>query len=308
MTVICDISNIVRHYSENGSYVQNLSNGAVVIANKKSKAAAFYCNDTNTFWPLKPAYAGQEKYLAYEYDGEIPEGAEVGFTRYNNGVLEIDEELKTAVEAEEAAAKKQEKMNESAILAAKIIAEQQTDESPILAMADLYDEWTAGVNYKAKKILAYGVDANGDTQLYQVISNHTSAGHWLPDQTPSLYAKIGVTEEGYLEWRRPYGATDAYEIGDIVYYNGELYICTTGNAAGLNTWAPDEYGWEKYNPSEEPEEPVTPTYEEWESGKTYKIGDIVSHNGQLWVCTLGDAAGNNSWEPGVYGWEEYTQE
>ena len=310
MTVICDISNIVRHYSENGSYVKNLSNGAVVIANKKNKAAAFYCNDTNTFWHLKPAYAGQVKYLAYDYDGEIPEGAEVGITRYNNGVLEIDEELKTAVEAEEAAAKKQEKMNESAILAAKIIAEQQTDESSILAMADLYDEWTAGVNYKAKKILAYGVDANGDTQLYQVISNHTSAGHWLPDQTPSLYAKIGVTEEGYLEWRRPYGTTDAYKIGDIVSYNGTLYICTAGNAAGLNTWAPDEYGWEVYSGSEEPEpdpDPEVPSYEEWTGTKTYKIGDIVSHNGQLWICTQGDASGNNSWEPGIYGWEQYTE-
>ncbi len=35
----------------------------------------------------------------------------------------------------------------------------------------------------------------------------------------------------------------------------------------------------------------------------YKIGDKVLHKGQTWVCTLGDGAGLNSWEPGVYGWE-----
>ena len=303
MTVICDISNIVRHYSENGSYVRNLSNGAVVLASKKSEATAFYCNLTNTFWPLRPAYVGQEKYLTYEVE-EVPEGAEVGITRYNNGVLEIDEELKTQIESERKASEKQEKMTESAILAAKIIAEQQTDDSSILAMADLYDEWEVGINYKAGKILSYGVDANGDTQLYKVVQNHTSADYWLPDQTASLYATIGVTEEGYFEWRRPYGTTDAYKIGDIVSYNGTLYICTAGDGAGLNTWAPDEYGWEVYSGSEEPE---PPSYEEWTGTNTYKIGDIVSHNGQLWICTLGDGAGNNTWEPGVYGWEVYTE-
>lgn len=35
----------------------------------------------------------------------------------------------------------------------------------------------------------------------------------------------------------------------------------------------------------------------------YKIGDKVLHKGQTWICTLGDGAGLNSWEPGVYGWE-----
>lgn len=308
MYVICDRYQIVRHYSEDIRYITTQSNG-VTVGTTPRLAEAIYCNKTDTYWPTKETYVGQPTYTLYQVE-TVPEGAEVGFTRYNNGVLEIDEELKTQIESERKASEKQEKMNESAILAAKIIAEQQTDESSILAMADLYDEWAAGINYKAKKILAYGVDANGDTQLYQVISNHTSADHWLPDQTPSLYAKIGVTEEGYLEWRRPYGTTDAYKIGDIVSYNGTLYICTEGNAAGLNTWAPDEYGWEVYSGSEEPEpdpEPEPPSYEEWTGTKTYKIGDIVSHNGQLWVCTQGDASGNNSWEPGVYGWEVYTE-
>lgn len=305
MFAICDLHNIVRHYSNDIRYITTQPNGVTVETTPKL-AEAIYCNTTNTYWPIKETYVGQPKYKMY-FVTAVPEGAFVDITRYNNGILEIDEELKTEVEAEKTAEEKQEKMNESAILAAKIIAEQQTDESTILAMADLYDKWASGINYKAKKILAYGVDANGDTQLYQVISNHTSADHWLPDQTPSLYAKIGVTEEGYLEWRRPYGATDAYEIGDIVSYNGELYICTAGNGAGVNTWSPDEYGWEKYNPTEEPEEPVTPTYEEWTSSKVYKVGDIVSHKGQIWICTLGDGAGNNSWEPGIYGWEVYTE-
>lgn len=35
----------------------------------------------------------------------------------------------------------------------------------------------------------------------------------------------------------------------------------------------------------------------------YNTGDIVSHNEQLWISTI-DA---NVWEPGVYGWDIYTE-
>lgn len=35
----------------------------------------------------------------------------------------------------------------------------------------------------------------------------------------------------------------------------------------------------------------------------YHTGDVVSHKGELWIST----ADNNVWEPGVYGWEKYTQ-
>lgn len=52
-----------------------------------------------------------------------------------------------------------------------------------------------------------------------------------------------VTEE-YPDWVRPTGAHDAYSIGDIVKYNGQLYQSTING----NVWAPDEYpaGWTLY--------------------------------------------------------------
>ena len=85
--------------------------------------------------------------------------------------------------------------------ALRIVAEQQTDQTTMLLLADLYEAWAPNRQYKAKKIISYGVDAYGDTQLYQVVQDHTSADYWLPDATPSMYAPIGVTEDGYLEWR-----------------------------------------------------------------------------------------------------------
>ena len=35
----------------------------------------------------------------------------------------------------------------------------------------------------------------------------------------------------------------------------------------------------------------------------YEAGSKVSHNGKKWVST----APANVWEPGVYGWEEYSE-
>ena len=287
-----------------------------------AQAEAIYCNATDTYWPIKETYVGQPTYTLYDVE-TVPEGAEVDITRYNVGKLEIDEELKQAADAKADAEAKAARVSDQATYVAKLYAEQQTDEATMLMLADLYEAWAPNRQYKAKKIISYGVDAYGDTQLYQVVQDHTSADYWLPDATPSMYAPIGVTEDGYLEWRQPYGSTDAYDIGDIVSYNGQLWKCTGGDGAGKNSWAPGVYGWELYtpdsgettDPAPEPEpepgtepDPETPSYEEWQSGQVHKIGDIVSHNGKLWVCTQGDGAGNNSWEPGVYGWEEYTQE
>ena len=51
-------------------------------------------------------------------------------------------------------------------------------------------------------------------------------------------------------------------------------------------------------------------YEEWKqpSGEhdAYSKGDIVKHNEKLWISTV-EGTNTNTWEPGVYGWEEYTE-
>lgn len=243
MTVICDISNIVRHYSDNGSYVENLSNGAVVVAPRTRDAAAFYCNNTNTFWTLRPAYAGQEKYVAYEVD-TIPEGAEVGITRYNNGVLEIDEELKKAADDEKTAAEDAANVEDQILLAVKMYAESLTSETLMCDLADIYDKWAPGVTYSAGKIISYGKDQNGDTQLYKVVEpGHTSQADWLPDRTPALYTPIGLNDQGIPIWKQPTGAHDAYNIGDQCEHKG--YIWTSKINGNTQEPGSDPRWWEQ---------------------------------------------------------------
>lgn len=69
---------------------------------------------------------------------------------------------------------------------------------------------------------------------WKLVNSETGAPEPEPEPTPS----------DYPAWSQPTGAHDAYNTGDIVDYNGTLYISTIDG----NVWAPDAYpaGWEVY--------------------------------------------------------------
>ena len=117
-----------------------------------------------------------------------------------------------------------------------------TQSAEMMEVATVFPKYQVGKAYKTKQVFSYGENAVGDPQLYQVLQDHTSAEEWTPDTAASLYKAIGVTEKGYPEWVQPLGASDAYNTGDIVSYNGALYKSTING----NVWSPDSYpaGWE----------------------------------------------------------------
>jgi len=118
----------------------------------------------------------------------------------------------------------------------------ETQAEKILEIPSAFPKYAVGKAYKVKEIFSYGENAVGDPQLYQVLQEHTSAEEWTPDTAPSLYKAIGITEEGYPEWVQPLGASDAYNAGEIVSYNGVLYRSVING----NIWRPEDYpqGWE----------------------------------------------------------------
>lgn len=118
-----------------------------------------------------------------------------------------------------------------------------TDVAKILEIPTAFPAWKVGVTYKTKAVISYGVNEVGDPQLYQVLQEHTSKEEHKPDTATSLYKAIGITEDGYPEWVQPLGATDAYEMGDIVSHNGVLWECTAVDGGGKNSWEPGVYGW-----------------------------------------------------------------
>lgn len=116
-----------------------------------------------------------------------------------------------------------------------------TDADKMLAVASVFPKYEVGKAYKERDVFSYGKNGVGDAQLYQVLQSHTSSEEWRPDEAVSLYKRIGVTEDGYPEWVQPLGASDAYNTGDVVSYNGTLYKSLIDG----NVWSPVDYptGW-----------------------------------------------------------------
>lgn len=124
--------------------------------------------------------------------------------------------------------------------AIQLWAQTLTDESTMMEIADVYPRWSgSGRGYKAGEILAYGVNADGETQLYTVLQAHTSQSDWTPDAASSLYKAVGFTNAGVSIWTQPLGATDAYNAGDVVEHNGQQWVSDVDG----NVWEPGVYGW-----------------------------------------------------------------
>ena len=100
------------------------------------------------------------------------------------------------------------------------------DDERAMEVATIYDPWIPGKSYKSGDLFTYGINGVGDPQLYRVNAgkDHTSQSDWTPDIEKSLYTAIGISNQGYAVWAQPTGAHDAYNIGDIVDYNGVIYI------------------------------------------------------------------------------------
>ena len=195
----------------------------------------------------------------------------------------------------------------------KLTALLMDNNANIQKVSTLFNKYQVGIYYQIGDIFTYG-DNNA---CYKVLQSHKSQADWQPDKTPALYKLIGSNDDGYLEWKQPLGAHDAYGIGDIVEYNGKLYKSLING----NVWSPDVYpaGWEEYTESTGggdsgetgggtiPTEPETPEeipdfVQPTGAHDAYKKGDKVKYNGKIYESLI-DA---NTYSPDAYpaGWKE----
>ncbi len=118
------------------------------------------------------------------------------------------------------------------------------DDEKAMEVATIYDPWAVGKAYTVGAFVTYGENSVGDPQLYKVVQAHTAQADWTPDVAASLFTAIGLDEQGYPIWSQPSGAHDAYNKGDIVHYNGNLYQ----SAMDANVYSPESYpiGWTVY--------------------------------------------------------------
>lgn len=116
-----------------------------------------------------------------------------------------------------------------------------TDEEA-LEVADLYPEWNPDKRvYAQDSIVRYGIDLDGYAMLYRCLQEHTSQADWTPDTSVSLWKVVGFTPSGIPIWVQPLGSMDAYQKGDQVSFNDEIWTSNVDN----NVWQPGVYGWDK---------------------------------------------------------------
>lgn len=127
----------------------------------------------------------------------------------------------------------------------KMVKTLPLTDSEAMEVADLYESWKHKLDSKqlatVGERLTYGVNDNGETQLYEVLQEHQPQADWTPDIVPSMYKKIGFDENGILIWTQPLCSDDAFDLGDTVSFEGELWDSTVDG----NVWQPGIYGWAK---------------------------------------------------------------
>ena len=127
--------------------------------------------------------------------------------------------------------------------ALELFAQTVLDESVMMQIADMYPPFAWKRAYTVGEVFRWGIHSDGETQLYQVLQDHTSSEEWPPDIASGLYKAVGVTASGLFIWTQPLGATDAYRLGDRVMHNGLIWVCSDVDAAGNNVWEPGVFGW-----------------------------------------------------------------
>lgn len=174
-------------------------------------------------------------------------------------------------------------------------------------MTSAFPYWESGVSYAAGEIVTD--PANG--QNYIVVQSVTAAEHQPPhgDGMLAIYRPIPkLLSDGTFIFI--YGQNvftgDICRDSEGVAWRAlkDMLPCVWPPQAG-NEWAQQTGGTTDPTEPTDPADPTEPDAPaEWVQPAgavdAYQTGDVVTHNGKTWVCTVD----NNVWEPGVYGWSE----
>lgn len=126
------------------------------------------------------------------------------------------------------------------IMRAQIEAEAQEEENDDIALENqaIYPIWTYPFYYTVGFKCQHFNDEN-ELVLYKTIQEHESQENWQPKDVPAMFVRIAHEGE-ILDWVQPIGNHDAYQIGDKVNHNGDVWISIVDS----NVWEPGVYGWE----------------------------------------------------------------
>lgn len=104
----------------------------------------------------------------------------------------------------------------------KAVSEDVTA-NEVISMTALLKAWQEGV-YAAGDVVVE------NDYPYKCIQAHDSTGNptWNPQANPALFSPYHATAKEYaLPWRAPTHAGDAYNAGEYMIWEGQIYECLT---------------------------------------------------------------------------------
>lgn len=107
------------------------------------------------------------------------------------------------------------------------------DEIAVLASA--YPSWATDTTYEIDALREHA------GTLWKCVQAHTSQVDWAPPNVPALWTPAAPANV-VPEWVQPTGAQDAYQTGDRVTFQGNVYE----SLINANVWSPTAYpaGWQ----------------------------------------------------------------
>ena len=156
----------------------------------------------------------------------------------------------------------------------------------------------------------YTIEDDGEPEPVIPPTNAELASSLASVQSASAVAFVALCEVGTLDTVTasehadlfsPWAYPIAYTVGQLRCYNGKLYRCVQAHTSQAD-WTPDTAA-SLWSVAADPAEEWPAWSQPVGAHDAYAKGAKVNHNGKHWTSNVD----NNVWEPGVYGWAEYTE-
>ena len=133
--------------------------------------------------------------------------------------------------------------------------------------------WQTGHTYVPDDVVTVG------GKSYICVVGHSSSPNFVTDLTAGT-PKWNLMADG-TQWRGDWHTSTLYNAGDLVRYNGIVYICslshTSASTASVGLEI-DHLKWDQF---------TTSMYwrGDWAADTRYKLNDVVNYGADLWICT-----------------------